>query len=271
MLPRTNFFDRFILPNTSEIAYQYVHHHQSETILFLHPLAMDGLFWKSVVDQLGSSANILLIDCPGHGASSTPEGPYDPAAIAKNITVLEAHLNLNKVIVVGASMGGCIAIERAKIDAPEVAGAVLIDTTAWYGVDAVSAWAERSDKANCDGLESLSAFQVSRWFSDSFAKKYPDIVNELLQVFTSTNLAGYVQSCSMLGNYDGRSGLEKIKCPCQLLVGEFDYAAPVSMSQALHKSIPHSHLNILPGLKHHTAIEDPNTISQLIAELLTAT
>ena len=66
-----------------------------------------------------------------------------------------------------------------------LAGLGLIDTTSWYGADAPKSWHERGRKAIEDGLDSMIAFQQTRWFSDAFRAVF-------LTVAVFTGLGAYL-------------------------------------------------------------------------------
>ena len=54
----------------------------------------------------------------------------------------------------------------------------------------------------------------------------------------------------MLGRFDARSTLGRIRVPTRILVGAEDYATPVAMTEAMHQAIPGAALTILPGAAH---------------------
>jgi 3-oxoadipate enol-lactonase len=72
----------------------------------------------------------------------------------------------------------------------------------------------------------------------------------------------------MLGDTDLRSFLPQIKVPTAVIVGEEDYATPVSMSRQLHEAIQGSTLTIIPGARHLTPIESPGEIASELRCLL---
>ena len=80
----------------------------------------------------------------------------------------------------------------------------------------------------------------------------------------ANDVAGYAQTCRMLGACDLRSGLPSIKVPTAIVVGDEDYATPPAMAEAMHAAIAGSTLTVLPGARHLTPLERPD---QVAAEL----
>jgi 3-oxoadipate enol-lactonase len=59
--------------------------------------------------------------------------------------------------------------------------------------------------------------------------------------------------------------------PTAILVGEEDYATPVAMAEALHRSIQGSTLTVLPGARHLTPLEVPERIADALLALAART
>jgi 3-oxoadipate enol-lactonase len=72
----------------------------------------------------------------------------------------------------------------------------------------------------------------------------------------------------MLGDADLRSYLKALSVPVAIIVGEDDYATPVSAAEEMHQAIPDSTLTIIPGARHLTPIERPEEIAIQLTALL---
>ena len=160
-------------------------------------------------------------------------------------------------------MGGCIT-QAFAASYPQRAQALgLIDTTAWYGPTAPADWAQRAAKAAESGFAGMIGFQVTRWFSDSFREKHPEIVEATTEVFLANDLKCYQATCTMMGELDFRSALSSFRMPGSIVVGEEDYATPLAMSQALHDAIPGSTLHVVKAGRHITPVQCPKEIAWL--------
>lgn len=239
-------------------------------VLLIHSLAMDHRFWGRVAPLLAERTNVVVVDVRGHGASSVTKGPYSIRLFAQDLRKLIDSLGYKKVIVSGASMGGCIALQFASDNTDITAGLGLIDTTAWYGAAAPKDWAERAEKAHSQGLASLVDFQKTRWFSDKFRQEHIEIVDECIRIFLENDIEGYVATCQAMGAFDGRTAMAAVRVPTEIIVGEEDYAAPVAMARALHEGIQDSSLTIIPASRHLTPLENPEIIFSKIKKLIEA-
>jgi 3-oxoadipate enol-lactonase len=192
--------------------------------------------------------------------------PFTTDLFARDLAELLDHVGWTSAAVAGCSLGGCVAQAFAARHPARVSALGLIDTTAWYGLDAPAKWRERALAARTQGLAAMIGFQVARWFSDEFRARHPDIVSAVSAIFVANDVECYCASCIMLGDTDLRPSQTSIHAPTRIVVGEGDYATPVAMSQQIHESIRDSTLRILPRVRHLTPIEAPGEIAtQLLA------
>ena len=234
--------------------------------VLVHSLAMDRQFWRPVAERLGGA--VVLYDCTGHGESAKPAGPFSVDGFADDLKRVMDHVGWDKALIAGASMGGCVALAFAARHAKRVSALGLVDTTAWYGPDAPRQWEERAQKALGGGLQALVDFQVTRWFSDDFRSKHPQVVAQCVATFLKNDVRAYAASCRMLGAADLRPALPAIRVPTAVLVGEEDYATPVSMAEELHRGIAGSSLTVLKQARHLTPLEKPAEVALQLAKLM---
>ncbi len=236
-------------------------------IVLLHSLAMDHAFWIPVVEKLAGAAEVLAVDCRGHGLSDKPPGPYTVELFADDLAAVMDDAGWPKALIAGCSMGGCVALAFAHAYPERVAALGLIDTTAYYGDDAPTAWEERAQKAAEGGMEKLIGFQKSRWFSDAFREAHPEVLEAAINVFLANDIPAYGETCRMLGACDLRAAMPKFNIPTRIIVGEEDYAAPVAMAEAMRDAIEGATLLVIDKARHLTPLEVPELIAGELMEL----
>jgi 3-oxoadipate enol-lactonase len=239
----------------------------SKRLVLVHSLAMVAEFWEATAIKLGSDFEILAIDCRGHGASDKPQGPYSVELFANDLAAVLDHADWHMATVGGASMGGCVALTFAALYPDRTDGLALIDTTAWYGETAIADWEDRGQKAVTGGMASMTDFQKTRWFSDDFRAGNDPIVEQAIKVFVANDPAAYLETCRMLGRCNQSTALGNIIVPCEIIVGEEDYATPVAMAEVMHRAIPGSNLTVLPKARHFTPLETPDVIARILASM----
>jgi len=261
--------DELTLPTGIRLHYQYHPGPQdAPCLVLLHSLGMDHSFWRLVAPALAAKQPVLCIDLRGHGKSDKPAGPYTVKEMADDAAQLAQALGHGRLVAAGASLGGCAALQLA-IGHPERTAALgLIDTTAWYGDTARADWSSRAEKARAEGLASLVPFQQTRWFSDEFRQRHPDIVAECVDTFVRNDMQGYEATCLALGAFDARPALSSLRMPVSVIVGEQDYATPVAMATQLQQAIPGASLKVIAGARHLTPLEAPGDVIAMLEGLL---
>lgn len=237
-------------------------------VVLLHSLALDGGMWEAAAAALADRADLLALDCRGHGGSGRAAGPYRLDRFAKDVADVMDNLGWHSATIAGCSMGGCVAQAFATAYPSRTDALVLIDTTAWYGPGAPAAWQTRAETARRDGMAALRGFQAERWFTPAFNAGSPEVLARWLGVFEATDPACYAASCAMLGGMDLRPSLARIAAPTLVLVGEEDEATPPAMARALVTGIAGATLRVIPHARHLTPIERPDVVEQAIADLL---
>jgi 3-oxoadipate enol-lactonase len=237
-------------------------------LVLIHSLALDRSVWDGVVSALRNDAEMLTVDCRGHGRSERKASEFTAELFARDVAELLDHVRWGRAAIAGCSMGGCVALAFGGLYPASTAALGLIDTTAWYGDDAPARFRERAEGARARGMQGLIDFQVTRWFSDEFRASHPDVLRQTGDVFVANDFDCYAASCALLGDADLRKHLPTLRMPVAIVVGEEDYATPVEMAQRLHEAIPQSTLTVLPGARHLTPIERPEAIADVLRDLL---
>lgn len=237
------------------------------TIVLLHSLALDATIWTDFAAHIGGGATVLAPDLPGHGRS--PRGsPETIESMADTVAALFRELGLTDVTLIGMSLGGSVA-QAVTVRHPEwVTRLGLIDTTAWYGTGAPTAWAERARLARERGLASLAGFQLERWFTDGFRESATELCENLLGIFQRNEVDNYVKSCAAFGRMDLRPRLREISVPTAIVVGELDTATPPAHAETLAEGIGGSTLTVIPGCKHLSALERPADVVAALRPIL---
>jgi len=256
------------LPDGVELHYTLRGDGREPRIAFIHSLALNHEVWQPVAERLSANASVVTYDCRGHGASTRANGPYTLGLFADDLAGVLDAVGWRSATVVGASMGGSVALAFALRHPTRVEGLGLVDTTAWYGPDAERNWEERARRALAEGMAALLAFQLTRWFSDSFRQAHPEVAAHFAEVFTQNDPGCYAAACRMLGSFDFRSELGRITAPTSVIVGEEDYATPVAMAESLHAAIRGSSLHILPATRHLSPLERPAEVTGILGALL---
>ncbi|MFN3336907.1 MAG: alpha/beta fold hydrolase, partial [Thermomicrobium sp.] len=105
-------------------------------LLILHGFASSAIAWAPVVGALATDRYVLAYDRPGFGLTRVSQhwwrdfDPYAPSAQVPIALALLDKLGIDRVVVLGHSLGGQLATELARTAPDRVAGLIII-APAW--------------------------------------------------------------------------------------------------------------------------------------------
>ena len=113
----------------------YIDEGEGRPIVFCHGQPMWSFLYRHIVLGLRGRFRCVVIDYPGYGLSSRPDGyGYTPSEQAGVLGELVDRLELDDMIVMGQDWGGPISMSMAAARADRVSGIVLGNTWFWNDV-----------------------------------------------------------------------------------------------------------------------------------------
>ena len=104
----------------------YVKKGSGPAVLLLHGMACDHTTWLPIIDKLAERHTVIAPDLLGHGLSDKPRADYSVGGYANAMRDLLTVLGINRVTVVGHSLGGMLARGVAARRPDLVAGIVTM-------------------------------------------------------------------------------------------------------------------------------------------------
>jgi len=257
-----------IKTNTVEINYELSGKEDSPVVVLSHSLASSLLMWNPQRDVLNSHFQVLRYDMRGHGKSDITSGPYTLELLADDVIGLLDVLKIDRVHYVGLSIGGMIGQSLALNHAHRLRSLALCDTAAIVPSEAQPVWQERIDKALSKGMEAQVDETMERWFTPSFLKQRPPMVEIIRKEILATSVQGYIGCAEAIRKLNYLDRLSEIKLPTLIMVGEDDPGTPVSASEAIHKHLSNSKLFILPSARHLSNIEQAMAFNEILLKFL---
>ena len=112
--------------DSNQIAYE-VHGNGTPALVFVHGWSCDRSYWKGQIEPLSRNSKVVAIDLAGHGESGVNRKSWTIEAFGADVAAVVKKLNLQRVILVGHSMGSDVIAEAARQLQGRVAGLVLVD------------------------------------------------------------------------------------------------------------------------------------------------
>src|SRR6476646_5161612 len=86
---------------------------RGDVLLLIHGMAGSSSTWRAVLPTLSENYRVVAPDLPGHGESGKPRGDYSLGAFAAWLRDLLNELEIDRVTVIGQSLGGGVAMQFA--------------------------------------------------------------------------------------------------------------------------------------------------------------
>jgi len=114
---------------TNGIETYYVCRGEGPPVVFVHGMAMDHRMWDGQTTALSDEFTTVAYDVRGHGRTGGSDAAlYSVDLFAADLDALLNALAMERPVLVGLSLGGCIAQAYAAAHPENVAGLVLADT-----------------------------------------------------------------------------------------------------------------------------------------------
>jgi pimeloyl-ACP methyl ester carboxylesterase len=97
-------------------------------LLFIHGGFADASFWSGQIAAFSDRYRVVAVDLAGHGDSGRERNAWSLPAFGEDIRAVVDALELKRVVLVGNSMGGPVALEAARIMPDRIVAVIGIDT-----------------------------------------------------------------------------------------------------------------------------------------------
>jgi 3-oxoadipate enol-lactonase len=236
-------------------------------VLFLHGLGSSVRDWEAQVPYFSTLYRVLLIDMRGHGRSDKPKGPYTMPLFARDVVGLLDQLTIDKVHVVGLSMGGMIAFQLA-VDSPERLDSMTIVNSGPAVIprtlkDRAGVWM-RFIIVRTMGMRKMGETLAPRLFVD------PDqeaLRQNFIERWAENDSRAYLDSLRAIAGWTVEDRINTIMIPTLIVASDMDYT-PVSAKEAYIAKMPKAKLEVIPNAHHAVAGERPDAFNPVVEHFI---
>lgn len=224
--------------------------------------------WDGVAARLGDACRILTFDLRGHGRSSKVRGRYEIDDFVDDVLALAAHAGFERFALAGFSLGGLIAQRLALTHSDVLTHLVLLATVAGRTPDERERVAARLAALQAGDRGAHYDASLSRWLTEAFQERHPELVAQLRKRNAENDPDCYASAYRVLAQTDFGGLIDRIGVPTLIATGADDTGSNPRMAHFMHQCIPHSQLEILPGLRHSILVEAPDQVATLMRRFL---
>jgi len=236
-----------------------------EVTAFLNGIAMSIPHWRPVTERLAGRFRCLCHDFRGQLMSPQSGNPGSSIRLEDHVEDLRAlleHLGVRRVHLVGTSYGAEVGLLFAATWPGYAASLVVIDGVSELD-PLLSATAEAwRAAALCDPVVFYRS--IIPWnYSSAWLAQNRDRLRSR-EAAISALPRGYFEDfaalCDAFLALDLTPKLAGIRCPTLVLVAEKDILKHEGFARIIHRGIPGSRLDVIPGAGHAVVIERPEEV-----------
>jgi len=229
------------------------------SLLFLHPqdFFAHHLPW---LESLARHFRVIAPRAPGFGQSALPEGFRTVDDLAYHTMDLMAAMQLRDVTLVGASMGGWMALEMCVRSTHDISRLVLIGSV---GVK----FGGREERDFAD-LYALPPADVVKLLFHDPDKNYPDYSeisdDAALEIARDRQSAGLFLWKPYMHNPALRKWLHRVDVPALVLAGAQDGFVVHGHAAKLAQAMPNARAQLIANAGHFPQIEQADEVAAAI-------
>jgi pimeloyl-ACP methyl ester carboxylesterase len=253
------------------------------TLILIHGLGSYMPAWSRNIAELARDNRVIALDLPGYGKSARANFDYSMAFYARVVDELITTLHLQRVVLVGHSMGGQIALTHA-LRYPGRAEALVLAAPAGFetfgkGEGAWLASAVTKEFVMVTPPEAIYANVATNFFKMPPEARF--MVDDRIRVVGGPDFDAYAYAVSRsvwaMIHEPVRARLHEIEVPVLVVFGEDDQLIP---NPILHggssrgigaegtAQLKHGQLVVLPRAGHMVQFERPREFDRAVDDFL---
>ncbi|MDL5363729.1 alpha/beta fold hydrolase [Halalkalicoccus sp. NIPERK01] len=262
---------------TGDIETYYEQRGSGPAIVFVHGAILDHGQWTPQMEPLSDDYTTIAYDVRGHGRTGgSARERYSIELFAEDLAALVTALDLDRPVLCGHSMGGCIAQAYAARYPDRLAGLVLADTFAPEPLTR-GEWVQRSLllRATVPPVRLLGYERVERalvWLHERLSRGASGDYGEIERLrsggprMATDEFAKVIRAVARFHETD--LDLAAITTPTLVIYGENEPAFVRRHVPTLETTLPDATVREVPGAGHASNLDDPDSFTRSIREFL---
>ena len=238
---------------------------QSIPIVFIHGVGLTYEIWQPQLDFFKNYSN-LSYDILGHGKSSLTKKNISFDDFSNQLIELINELKIDKIHLVGFSIGSLIARNFAAKYNDRLQSLILLGSIYKRSEQQQEIVNQRFEQAKKE--LKLSRQALKRWFTDKYLENNPHTYEKISFILSGNNMVNFLKVYELFVKHKNDEDFEKINAKTLIMTGEHDIGSTIEMSKQLNNVIKDSELKIIKDGKHLCGIECADEVNLFIKKFI---
>jgi len=230
------------------------------TLVLIHGWSCDRRYWEPAIAELENDYRVIAIDLGGHGESGAGRKAWTIGAFGEDVAAVVRRLDLQRVVLVGHSMGGPVAVEAAGRLPGRVTGVIGVDTFQAVEERPPADLHTRLDPFRRDLGRALRLLDPV-FFAPSTE---PELEDWIRRDMAAAPVEVAVPALESLARYDESAALKALEVPVATINADI---RPTDV-QALRRARPGFEVVIVEGTGHFLMMERPERLARELRRLI---
>ncbi len=233
------------------IHYKYIDNNNEKTLIYLHGWGQNIEMMEPIAKPFMNEYNILILDLPGFGKSNEPKDIWSLEDYATMLHSLIDKLKIKKIILIGHSFGGKIALIYASIF--KVEKLILFASPYKVAIPNIS--------LKVKILKKLAKLPILNKVAEKMKKNMGSTDYKNASPKMRAILVKHI-------NTDATENCKKIKCPTLIIWGTKDADVALNNAYELEELIKNSAVIEYPNCTHYAYLENKNQTINIIKSFI---
>lgn len=257
-------------------------------VLLIHGIGDNSTTWTGVHAKLAQRFTVIAPDLLGHGKSDKPRADYSTAAYANGMRDLLSVLDIERVTIIGHSLGGGVAMQFAY-QFPHLVDRLILVGAGGVTRDVNIALRFASLPMGAETLALLRlpmvlpAVQLMGRLaglalgSTALGRDLPNMLRILDDLPEPTASSAFTRTLRAVVDWRGQIVTMLDRCylteaiPVQIIWGQKDSVIPVRHAHMAHAAMPGSRLEIFENSAHFPFHDDPARFLDVVQRFIDTT
>ena len=258
------FFNRNFDNNSTY--YEQGHNTNHIPSIFIHGVGLDNTMWYPQKKKF-KNESVIFYDILNHGKSKKGYNKLTFNDFSDQLNYLIGYLKIDKINLVGFSIGSLIAQHFTLENAKKINKLVLIGSVYNRSKEQIKTVKNRYKESKAG--KNITEGSINRWFTKNYLKENPNVYNFFFKLLENKKNEDFIPAYKVFVESDkNKLDLSKFRMPTLIMTGENEEGSTPEMSKELNKDIINSILHIIKDAKHGATIEKANYVNHQLSKFL---